>query len=100
MLFDDQPASARELFDAVADAAGRPRPTLFLPGGVARAVLNLPILRDHVRGERSFVEWFDTDVRFDDRKARALLAPAGIACPPALSYVEPLVRYLREHAVN
>ena len=74
--------------------------TLFLPGGVARAVLNLPILRDHVRGERSFVEWFDTDVRFDDRKARALLAPAGIACPPALSYVEPLVRYLREHAVN
>lgn len=99
-LVDDQPLSARELFDAVADAAGRPRPAVFLPGGVARAVLNLPILRDRVRGERSFVEWFDTDVRFDDRKARALLGPAGIACPPALSYVEPLVRHVREHVAG
>ncbi len=95
-LVDSQPATARALFDAVADAAGRPRPNLFLPEGLAKAVLNLPFLRNRVRSERSFLEWFDADVRFDDRNARALLEPLDVVCPPALSYIEALVRHVRE----
>jgi nucleoside-diphosphate-sugar epimerase len=97
-LVDGHPLTARALFDAVADAAGRPRPTVFLPGGLARAVLNLPLVRDRVRNERNFLEWFDTDVHFDDRGARALLGPGGIECPPVEDYVEALVRHVREGA--
>lgn len=97
-LVDDQPLTARQLFDAVADAAGKPRPNVFLPSSLARAVLSLPGLAGRVRSERSFVEWFDTDVRFDDRKARALLDPSGIRCPPVPSYVDALVRHVRERA--
>lgn len=95
-LVDGHPLTARALFDAVADAASRPRPTFFLPGGVARAVLNLPLVRDRVRSERNFLEWFDTDVHFDDRRARALLGPGGIECPPVQDYVEALVRHVRD----
>ncbi len=97
-LVDSHPLTARELFDAVADAAGRPRPTVFLPGGLARTLLGLPLVRDRVRSERNFLEWFDTDVRFDDRRARSLLNAGGIECPPVLEYVDALVRYVRERA--
>lgn len=95
-LVDGHPLTARELFDAVADAAGRPRPTVFLPGGLARALLGLPLVRDRVRSERNFLEWFDTDVRFDDRRARSLLATGGIECPRVLEYVDALVRHVQE----
>ena len=96
-LVDSNPLSARELFEAVADAAGQPRPRVALPGGVARAVLNLPGLRDLARQERTFVEWFDTNQRFDDRGARRLLDEGGIRCPGLPSYVDVIVRYVREY---
>ena len=95
-LVDDQPLTAHALFDAVADAAHKPRPSTFLPGSLLRAATKLPLVRGRVRSERNFLEWFDTDVRFDDRRARALLAAGGITCPPLPSYVDVLVRYVRE----
>lgn len=95
-LVDPEPLSAHDFFCAVADAAGRPRPTTFLPRGFSRAVLGLPGVRSLVPQERTFVEWFDTDVRFDDRGAKALLGPLGIRPPPVHSYVDVLVRYVRE----
>ena len=95
-LVDDRPLTARAFFGAVADAAGRPRPHVLLPARLARAVLNLPGLRSRVRSERTFIEWFDTDVRFDDRGARALLQSSGIVCPAVPAYVDALVRHVRE----
>ncbi len=96
-LVDRDPMSAFDFFCAVADAAGRPRPSVFLPHGVSRALLGLPGVRSWVPHERSFVEWFDTDVRFDDRNAQALLEPLGIVAPAVRTYVDVLVRYLREY---
>ncbi len=97
-LVDSQPLSAGRFFDAVADAAGRPRPTAILPGGVARAVLNLPGIRAIARNDLEFVEWLDSEVRFDATNADRLLAGSGITCPPVQSYVDVLVRYVRDHA--
>lgn len=97
-LTDPQPLTARQFYDAVADAANKPRPTIFLPEGLSRAVLNLPVVRDFVRNERSFLDWFDTDVYYDDSHARALLGPGGIECPPVPSYIDALVRHVRDRA--
>ncbi len=95
-LVDPHPLTARQFFDAVADAAGRPRPQVFLPGGFARAVLKLPGLGRLARQERTFLEWFDTDIRFDNREAARLLDASGLTCPPVPAYVDVLVRFLRE----
>ena len=95
-LVDSRPLSARDLFNAVADAAGQSRPRVALPGGVARRVLNLPGLRDLARQERNFIDWFDTDQHFDDSSARRLLIEGDIRCPALPSYVDVLVRYVRE----
>jgi len=97
-LVDEAPLSARQFFDAVADAAGRPRPSVFLPSGLARAALAIGGLAGRGRSERTFVEWFDTDVRFDNTKARALLQPSGLRCPGVPTYIETVVRAVRERA--
>jgi nucleoside-diphosphate-sugar epimerase len=97
-LVDPEPLKAREFYEAVADAANKPRPTLFLPEGLSRAVLNLPGVRNFVRNERTFLDWFDTDVYFDNTRARTLLGPGGIECPPAKSYVDALVRFARDRS--
>ncbi len=96
-LVDGHPLTARGFFDAVADAAGRPRPHVALPGGLARMALGLPGVRDLARQERTFVEWFDTDQRFDDGLARRLLDDGDIQCPEVRSYVDVLVRFCREY---
>ncbi len=96
-LVDGNPLTARGFFDAVADAAGQPRPHVALPGGIARVVLGLPGVRELARQERTFVEWFDTDQRFDDGLARRLLDDGGLQCPEVPTYVDVLVRYCREY---
>jgi len=97
-LADPAPLTAKRFFYAVADAAGRPRPTVFLPEGMMKAVLNLPGIRAVAREDRTFVEWFDGDVHFDTSHADTILAGSGIVCPPVPSYVDVLVRYVRDHA--
>jgi thioester reductase-like protein len=95
-LVDPNPLTAKQFFDAIADAAGRPRPQVMLPGGLTRAVLGLPGVRSMARQQRTFAEWFDTDVCFDARHAREMLEPLGLRCPQVPSYVDVLVRYVRE----
>ena len=95
-LADPSPLSAIQFFDAVADAAGKPRPTVVLPGGVARRVLNLPGIKLLAREDVTFLEWLDAEVRFDMSASAALLADAEISCPNVRSYVDVLVRYVRD----
>ncbi|MCO4760619.1 MAG: SDR family oxidoreductase [Myxococcales bacterium] len=96
-LVDPAPLTAHQFYNAVADAAGRPRPTLFLPNNVARLILSAPGLRRLVPHERTFLEWFDSALRFDDSAAHELLEEGGIHCPQVPSYVDVLVRYVREY---
>ena len=96
-LVDPTPLTAHEFYNAVADAAGRPRPTLFLPNNLARLLLSAPGLSRVVAQERTFLEWFDSALRFDDTHARRLLDEGGIHCPGVPAYVDVLVRYVREY---
>ncbi len=96
-LVDPAPLTAVQFYNAVADAAGRPRPTIFLPNNVARLLLSAPGLRGIVHQERTFLEWFDSALQFDDTEARRLLDGGDIQCPPVPSYVDVLVRYVREY---
>lgn len=96
-LADPLPLTAHKFFDAVADAAGRPRPSVFLPGGIAKRVLNLPGIRDLAREEATFVDWLDCEVLFDRTATSTVLAGSGIECPNVRTYVDVLVRYVRDH---
>ncbi|MBI5611342.1 MAG: SDR family oxidoreductase [Deltaproteobacteria bacterium] len=95
-LVDEQPMTARAFFDAVADAAGRPRPLVSWQGRVHAMLRKVPAVSGQVRHERSFLEWFDCEVRFDATQTRLALAGSGITCPRVAEYVDALVQWLRE----
>jgi thioester reductase-like protein len=95
-LVDPSPVSAQRAFELVARAGGRPSPRGFIPTNLTKALLRTPGLERFAKSPRAFVERLATPVRFDARNAEAILARAGVACPPFESYVEHVVDYVRE----
>ena len=43
------------------------------------------------------IRYLNHPVSFDTRSARELLEPKGVRCPRLEEYVEPLVRFFKEH---
>ena len=44
---------------------------------------------------RTFLEQLATDVAYDARNAREILAPLGLRCPPFASYVDVMVEHVK-----
>lgn len=95
-LVDPQPLSARRVFELIAQVVGRPVPRGSVPAQMAAAVLRTPGLERLAHVPRAFLEQLATAVVWDDRNTRELLEGSGIHCPPFESYVDTLVRYVRD----
>jgi thioester reductase-like protein len=95
-LVDPTPVNAKRVFDLVARAGGRPSPRGFIPTNLTKALLRTPGLERFAKSPRAFIERLATPVRFDARNADAILAGAGITCPPFESYVDQIVEYVRD----
>jgi thioester reductase-like protein len=97
-LVDTEPVSAAEVFDLLACAyAGRPT-AYRLPPKLVAGSLRVPAVRALFSGAPpQSIEYLNHPVRFDTRAARELLEPRGVSCPRLEEYVEPLVRFFREH---
>lgn len=95
-LVDPRPHTARRVFELIARAAGRPVPRGFVPTNLATALLRTPGLEKFAHIPRAFLEQLATEVVYDDRNTREILAGRGIECPPFESYVDTLVQYVRE----
>ncbi|MDD9941516.1 MAG: SDR family oxidoreductase [Myxococcales bacterium] len=94
-LVDDQPPTARRVFELIAEEAGRPGPVGSLPTQIATALLRTPGLERFSHIPRTFLEQLSTDVVYDDRNTQELLAGTGIVCPPAASYLKVMVDHVR-----
>lgn len=75
-----------ELMDLAVDALGCARPSVEPPLAAAEAAGT-----DHEAGV--YVPYFDVLSDFDAARARALLEPAGIVCPPLAAYFPRIVAY-------
>jgi thioester reductase-like protein len=95
-IVDPDPLTARRVFELIAKSAGRPVPRGFLPTNIATTLLRTPGLERFAHVPRAFLEQLATEVVYDDRNARELLAGRGITCPPFESYVDVLVSHVRE----
>lgn len=95
-IVDPSPLSARRVFELFAQAAGRPVPRGSVPAQVAAAILRAPGLERFAHVPRAFLEQLATEVVWDDRNTRELLAGTGIECPRFESYVGTLVQYVRD----
>jgi thioester reductase-like protein len=74
--------SNRRLLDLACTHFERPAPAFVEHGTLAG-----------VREEALYLPYFDVRASFDDRRARELLAPRGVSCPPLERYFATLMRY-------
>jgi thioester reductase-like protein len=94
-IVDPDPLSARKVFELIAQAAGRPLPRGFLPTNLATAILRTPGVDRFAHVPRAFLEQLATEVVYDDRNTRELLAGRGLSCPRFENYVGTLVDHVR-----
>ncbi len=94
-IVDENPPTARRVFELIAEAAGRPGPVGSLPSQLATALLRTPGLERFSHIPRTFIEQLATEVAYDARNTRELLAGTGIECPRAASYLTVMVDYVR-----
>lgn len=96
-LADPSPPTTRELFDIVArELAGR-HSLLTAPAPLVRTTLNLPLSEAVTGLPRVGVPYFFLKQTYDTTRARTLLEPHGVRCPPFASYVSALVDFVARH---
>lgn len=95
-IVDPEPATVREVFGRIAAATGRPSPRGFLPAQLATTLLRAPGLEKLANVPRTFLEQLATDVAYDARNAREILAPLGLRCPRFSSYVDVMVEHVKD----
>jgi thioester reductase-like protein len=95
-LTDPCPFSARTVYELVAERADRKAPRGVIPTGLLRSFLRAPGLERLTRAPLAFLEAFNHLAVYNCRHALALLDDAGVHCPPFDSYVDALVRFVKE----
>ncbi|MDX6693178.1 MAG: hypothetical protein QOF02_781 [Blastocatellia bacterium] len=96
-LADPAPLTSGQLFDAIAGTVAGRAAKLKLPAPLVRTSLSLPFSPKLTGLPRSAVPYFFLSQTYDTERARQLLQPLGVNCPPFPSYVKALVRFVAEH---
>lgn len=90
-IVDPKPVTVQHALRLFAEATGRPTPREHDPLNLATALMRAPGLQRFRNTTRAFLDHLKTDVIYDDRNTRELLANSGIACPELESYVDVMV---------
>jgi len=97
-LVDPNPLTARQVFEAVAEAANTEKPRGHIPRPLARAVLRTPGLARLGRGPLAFLDMLDHAVHYDSSNTAQALAGTTVHCPPLSDYLPVLVRHVLDVA--
>jgi thioester reductase-like protein len=97
-LVDPEPVTAAELFDLLAQQYAGKETAYRLPPKMVAASLRVPAVKKLFSGAPpQSISYLNHPVSFDTRSARELLEPKGVRCPRLEEYVEPLVKFFKEH---
>lgn len=96
-LADPAPLNTHELFEAIARAIAGRGSRITIPGGIVRPSLMLPFSPRLTGLPRTGVPYFFLEQTYDTTRARALLEPHGISCPPLPSYINQLINFVEQH---
>lgn len=97
-VVDPNPLSVRHVYDRVADAMGRAHtaPRYGLSPNLTKALLRIPRLERIAPLSHEFVDYLNTMVFYNSRNTADALEGSGLRCPPFDSYVQNLIRYVRD----
>lgn len=97
-LTDPNPLSARQVFEIVAERAGRRAPRSTLAGVIAHALLRVPGVERVSRATRQFIDQFDQLVIYNNAASMRVLSRHGLVCPPFETYAHNLVEHVQRLA--
>jgi nucleoside-diphosphate-sugar epimerase len=96
-LVDPCPLAARNVYLLVAERAHRKPPKGMIPSGLARTLLKLPgMSRTFGGSSRTLLAGFEQNVTYNCRNTLEALHKTNIWCPPFESYVDNLVRFVKD----
>jgi thioester reductase-like protein len=95
-IVDPKPVTVQHALQLFAEATGRPAPREHDPLNLPTALMRAPGLQRFRNTTRAFLDHLKTDVVYDDRNTRELLAGTGIQCPDLESYVDVMVARARQ----
>ena len=95
-LIDDDPLPVQRMFELIANATGHRGPRGHVPTNLATALLRAPGIERLSKVPRVFLEQLATDVVYDARNARELLADSGLVCPRPADYLPVMVQHVRK----
>ena len=95
-IVDPKPVTVHHALRLFAEATGRPPPREHDPLNLATALMRAPGMQRYTSTTRAFLDQLKTDVIYDDRNTRELLAGTGITCPDLGSYVDVMVTRARQ----
>lgn len=97
-LCDPDPLSAHELVELLARLYAGRRPSYRLPPRAVAAALRSRAVRDLYGGvPAESVRYLNHPLRYDTRRATALLGAAGLRCPRFGEYAPAIVEFFRRH---
>jgi len=95
-IVDPNPASARRVYEQVANRAGKKLPRLSLGYKLTDALLKLPGLERLTREQRMAIAYVNHLSFYSSRNTQEILEGTGVRCPPIESYLDNLIHYVRE----
>jgi thioester reductase-like protein len=95
-LTDPCPLAARRAYELVAERANRKPPKGSFPEILSRAALRFPLVGALTRVPFDFLESINHMAFYNCQNTLSLLRPTGLFCPPFDSYVDNLVRHVRD----
>lgn len=96
-LADPAPHTTRALFDLIATTLAGHGSRVTAPAPLVRTALRLPFSDIVSRLPRVGVPYFFLKQTYDTTRARELLEPHGVRCPPFNEYVAALVNFVKQH---
>jgi nucleoside-diphosphate-sugar epimerase len=96
-LADPDPLTTHDLFELIAQSIAGRGSFLTLPATLVQTSLMLPVSPPLTGLPRVGVPYFFIDQTYDTTRARELLDPHGVRCPPPGSYVGALVEFVARH---
>jgi len=96
-LADPAPPTTEQLFDLISQVIKGRDSLATVPSGIVYPVLMLPFAPKITGLPHSAVPYFFLEQIYDTTRARELLEPHGIRCPPFPDYVEKLVSFVAEN---
>ena len=90
-LTDEQPLSIQRVFDLITESVIRPATVPRLPRNLAALILHAPGADRLALVPKPFLELLATDLVYDARNARELLAGMGVTCPNLTSYLKTIL---------